>query len=167
MVKVCVDVDYRDDQAVAAAVLFHDWGDATAAGRIVQPIAPIEPYQPGAFYRRELPCLLAVLRQVSEPFDLVVVDGYVWLEDEMHPGLGGHLYAALGGQVPVVGVAKTCFTSARAAVAVQRGHLATRPLYVTAAGIIVSEASERVRQMHGLHRIPTLLKLVDRVCRDA
>ncbi|MFO0925851.1 MAG: endonuclease V [Gemmataceae bacterium] len=166
MVKVCVDVDYREDQAVAAAVLFHDWGDPTAAGRIVQTICPVAAYEPGAFYRRELPCLMAVLGQVSDPLELVIVDGYVWLQDETRPGLGAHLHAALEGKVPVVGVAKTCFTSAKGAVAVVRGCLASRPLYVTAVGVDVTEAAERVRGMHGPHRIPTLLKLVDRVCRD-
>lgn len=166
MVKVCVDVDYREDQAVAAAVLFHDWSDPTAAGRIVQTICPVAAYEPGAFYRRELPCLMAVLGQVSDPLELVIVDGYVWLEDETRPGLGAHLHAALEANVPVVGVAKTRFTSAKGAVAVVRGCLASRPLYVTAVGVDVTEAAERVRGMHGSHRIPTLLKLVDRVCRD-
>ena len=33
--KACVDVDYRDDHAVAACVLFRDWGDAEPADTLV------------------------------------------------------------------------------------------------------------------------------------
>lgn len=111
MIKVCVDVDYRADEAMAAAVLFRNWDDDTPAGEVVRRVAGIEPYVPGAFYRRELPCLLAVLADVPEPVELVVIDGYVWVGDESQPGLGARLHQALGGQVPVIGVAKTQFTS--------------------------------------------------------
>jgi deoxyribonuclease V len=160
----CVDVDYRDQEAVAACVLFDRWTDAVAAGHHVQRITQVEPYEPGQFYRRELPCLLAVLGQVSEPLDAVVVDGYVWLRDETHPGLGGHLYAALDRAIPVIGVAKTRFTSAGPARAVLRGN-SQRALWVTAAGLDVDMAAEHIRAMHGRFRIPTLLKEVDQLCR--
>jgi deoxyribonuclease V len=163
----CVDVDYRDSEAAAACVLFRDWTDEHAAGQLVQAISGVAAYVPGEFYRRELPCLLAVLDRVTEPLDLVVVDGYVWLGDQTHPGLGAHLYEALERRVKVVGVAKTRFASARLAVPVVRGESATRPLFVTAAGMAVEEAAEAVRSMYGPHRIPTLLRQVDRLCRTA
>jgi deoxyribonuclease V len=159
----CVDVDYRGDEAQAACVLLRDW-DADSAGVCVERIAGVAPYQPGQFYRRELPCLLAVLAQVKDPLDAVVVDGYVWLHDGA-PGLGAHLYEALGRAVPVVGVAKTRFASPAAA-AVVRGT-SRRPLYVTAAGMDLADAAERVRRMHGSFRIPTWLKKVDQLCRQA
>jgi deoxyribonuclease V len=165
--KACVDVDYRDGEALVACVLFRDWTDAAAAGQLVQPVTGVADYVPGEFYRRELPCLLAVLCRVADPIDLVVVDGYVWLADETEPGLGAHLYEALQRRVPVVGVAKTRFASARLAVPVVRGESATRPLFVTAVGMDVNEAAEAVRVMHGPHRIPTLLRQVDRLCRTA
>jgi deoxyribonuclease V len=57
----CVDVDYRAAGAVAACVLFRSWSDADSAGELVQAIADVEAYQPGQFYRREMPCLLSVL----------------------------------------------------------------------------------------------------------
>ena len=100
----CVDVDYRDEGAVAACVLFGDWADERPTAERVERIARVEPYQPGQFYRRELPCLLAVLGPVAEGLEAVVIDGYVWLRDEDTPGLGGHLYEALSRAVPVVGV---------------------------------------------------------------
>jgi deoxyribonuclease V len=167
MVKACVDVDYREDQAIAACVLFHDWADSAPAQQIVEHVQGIAPYVPGQFYKRELPCLLAVLHKVSASLDLVVIDGYVWLVDECHPGLGAHLHEALGRRVPVIGVAKTRFASAVLAVPILRGETATRPLFVTAAGMDVNEAARCVQGMHGPHRLPTLIKLADMLCRGA
>jgi deoxyribonuclease V len=100
----CVDVDYRGPGACAACVLLGDWADADSAGEEVEHLGAVAPYQPGAFYRRELPCLLAVLARVRDPLDAVVVDGYVWLGGGT-PGLGAHLHEALGRAVPVVGEA--------------------------------------------------------------
>ena len=160
----CVDVDYRDREAVAACVLFRAWTDGDSAGEEVERLPQVEPYQPGQFYRRELPCLLAVLGKVPAPLAAVVVDGYVWLGDETSPGLGGHLYAALGRAVPVIGVAKTRFAGAVLARPVVRGT-SRRPLWVTAAGIDPATAVRHVAGMHGPFRIPTLLKRVDQLCR--
>jgi deoxyribonuclease V len=162
----CVDVDYRDHEAVAACVLLRAWEDDTSANELVERIGRVEPYEPGQFYRRELPCLLAVLGKVSVPLEAVVVDGYVWLGGEDAPGLGGHLHAAMGEIVPVVCVAKAHFAGARAARAVLRGG-SRRPLYVTAAGMDVEEAARHVAGMHGPFRIPTMLKRVDQLCQQA
>lgn len=160
----CVDVDYRASGAVAACVLFREWSDGTAARETVVPIATVEEYEPGKFYRRELPCLLSVLEAAGGAPDVVVVDGYVWLADEREPGLGAHLHEALGGRSAVVGVAKTRFMRATLAHEVLRGT-SRHPLFVTAAGMDADEAARHVGQMHGPHRIPTLLKRVDQLCR--
>jgi deoxyribonuclease V len=162
----CVDVDYRDPEAFAACVLFRAWPDEQPAGERVERIASVEAYQPGQFYKRELPCLLAVLCATRAPLEAVLVDGYVWLRDEQSPGLGAHLYEALGRAVPVIGVAKSRFASAGAAREVRRGD-SRRPLYVSAAGLDVEEAARCVQRMHGPHRVPTLLKRVDLLCRGA
>jgi deoxyribonuclease V len=162
----CVDVDYRDEGAVAACVVFRSWPDEAPASESTERIASVAPYQPGQFYKRELPCLLAVLRAVLArgPLEAVVVDGYVWL-GEGRPGLGAHLHEALEEKVPVIGVAKTRFASARDAREVVRGD-SERPLFVTAAGVDVEAAAERVRSMHGPYRVPTLLRRVDQLCRS-
>lgn len=159
----CVDVDYRPHGAVAACVLFRAWSDADSAAERVQAIAQVEPYQPGQFYRRELPCLLSVLTGMAETLEAIVVDGYVWLE-EQKPGLGAHLYEALGRTVPVIGVAKTRFAGAAAA-AVERGE-SRRPLYVSAAGLDPLTAARHIQSMHGAYRMPTLLRRVDQLCRQ-
>ncbi|MBC8135701.1 MAG: endonuclease V [Fibrella sp.] len=161
------DVDYHSDgTAVAACVTADDWADAVPTGEYTTHIAAVAPYEPGQFYRRELPCLLAVLQTLPVPPTVCVVDGYVWLGDESKPGLGAHLFNALGGTVPVIGVAKTRFAGAEPVAEVAHGETATtRPLYVSAVGLSLADAAENVRQMHGAFRLPTLIKRVDSLCR--
>ncbi|UQN07001.1 endonuclease V [Deinococcus sp. QL22] len=163
----CVDVDYREDgSARTAALLFQHWSDELETELRLHTVPLAAPYEPGAFYKRELPCLLPVLEPLAPELAAIVIDGYVTLDAEGSPGLGWHLFQALGGAVPVIGVAKTAFRGSAHAQAVQRGS-ALRPLYVTAAGIDVLDAAEHLRQMAGPYRMPTLLGRVDRACRAA
>lgn len=159
-----LDVAYGTDRAAAAAVLFRDWTDdaPTAEHTAIGPIAA--EYRSGELWRRELPHLLAVLERAG-PLDLVVVDAHVWLATGK-AGLGAHLWRALEEKVPVVGVAKEAFAGNDAAIAVLRGT-SRRALFVSAAGTDAAEAAERVRAMHGAHRLPTLLQRVDALSRDA
>lgn len=162
----CTDVDYRmDDSARAAAVFFESWADEKPALERVERLANVAPYQAGQFYQRELPCLLAVLDGHLQGLNAVIIDGYVTLDTAGRSGLGQHLFEALGGQIPVIGVAKTAFQGSPHAAQVLRGTSQT-PLYITAAGTGVQEAAQHIREMHGAHRMPTLLKRVDRLCRE-
>ncbi|MEZ4394912.1 MAG: endonuclease V [Polyangiales bacterium] len=161
-----LDVDYRDDGSARAALVgFARWDDPAPTRELVTPVADVAAYEPGAFYKRELPCLLAALREAAEPASCVVVDGHVWLRRDDDAGLGAHLWRALGCATPVVGVAKQRFDAGVAA-PVLRGA-SERPLWVTAAGVEAAWACARLREMHGDHRIPTLLKRVDALCRGA
>ncbi|PRP93602.1 endonuclease V [Enhygromyxa salina] len=168
----CIDVDYRQAAdgeptvAIAACVVLQSWLASEAVAEVVHRIDSVPVYVPGEFYRRELPCVLAVLEQVVQRIHLVVVDGYVVLDEAGTLGLGGHLHAALGGDVAVVGVAKSPFRGNEAAIEVVRGE-GKRPLYVTALGVEPAVAAEDLRRMHGRFRLPTMLKRVDRLCRDA
>ncbi|MDR3633483.1 MAG: endonuclease V [Isosphaeraceae bacterium] len=126
---------------------------------------PVEPYEPSQFFRRELPSLLAVLCRVATPLETVVIDGYVWLHDEDKPGLGAHLYEALGKRTPIIGVAKTPFAGARQAGAVVRGT-SQRPLFMTAANLELGTACRSIQRMHGAFRLPTLLKRLDQLSRQ-
>jgi deoxyribonuclease V len=159
----CLDVDYRDTEGFAAGVVFRDWPDARATEERVVRITDVQPYEAGQFFRRELPCLLAILRTLP-PVETVIVDGYVWLDGPSKPGLGAHLHQALDGRVAVIGVAKTKFRGADGVCEVTRGT-SKRPLFVTAAGMEPEAAAEFVRSMHGKYRIPTLLARVDYLCR--
>ncbi len=161
----CVDVCYKDDSARAACVTIQEWEDAAPIGEYVLDIDKVEPYVPGQFYRRELPCVLAILVKVGAGSEIVVIDGYVWLDANQKKGLGGYLYEALGQTVPVIGVAKTRFATATSAVRILRGS-SDRPLFITSAGIDQTTAADCIRRMHGHNRIPTLLKRVDRLSRS-
>jgi deoxyribonuclease V len=161
-----VDAQYADDTAAVACVTFHDWADSIAAAEYSSRLPAAEAYAPGEFFRRELPCILSALRLFPEPPTLVLIDGYVWLDDEGRKGLGAHLFEALGGTVAVVGVAKRSFRGAKHAAPVLRGE-SQQHLFVTAEGISLEAAVAGVQSMHGPFRIPTLLKRVDRLCREA
>ena len=73
----CLDVDYRDSHAVAACVLIPEWHASRPAAEWTTIVNDVAPYEPGAFYKRELPCLLATLAQSPHPIDVVVIDAYV------------------------------------------------------------------------------------------
>jgi len=162
----CLDVDYRASACAAAGVLFQHWTDEVAAAELthVHPEPPAN-YEPGHFYLRELPHLLRLLALLPARPSLILVDGFVFLEDE-RPGLGAHLYSALGEHVPVIGVAKRPYRRATSAVPVLRGQSQV-PLWVSAAGTPLDRAAAALASMHGDHRIPTLLRRVDRLARDA
>lgn len=154
-----LDVRYDDAASTgfAGAVVFEHWEDAVAVADYTDTFNGIEPYVPGKFFKRELPCLLAVLKKAREPVGLIIVDGFVSLGDK--PGLGMHLWEALGRKVPVVGVAKASFRHATPL------GSSKRPLFVSAVGIDPLVAAESIRTMHGSNRIPTLLKRVDQLTR--
>jgi deoxyribonuclease V len=157
------DVQYDDARSVAtaAAVVFAQWTDAVPTGECTTLIQNIQPYIPGEFFRRELPCLITVIAQIRERLDLLIVDGYVTLDGK--PGLGQHLFDHFAQRIPVIGVAKTRFHTAPA-VEVFRG-VSRSPLHITAIGIDPAQAANHIQQMHGPHRIPTLLKRVDQLAR--
>ena len=157
------DVQYAETSARAACVLAPDWADAVAASTVTAEVSPIAAYEPGAFYKRELPCLLAVLQKAG-PVQAVVVDGYVWLDDAGTPGLGAHLHEALGRGVPVVGIAKTSFKGSTMAAKLERPG-SVKPLFVTAAGVPLSTALGWAQRLHGPFRRPTLLGAVDQLAR--
>lgn len=159
----CVDVAYSPEQAAVGCVLFQDWTDATATLEVTRQCPAADAYRSGEFYRRELPCLMAVLDELQSHIRAVIVDGYVWLDADGTPGLGARLHAALGARIPVVGVAKTAFRGAPA-LEIRRGR-SQRPLFVSAAGMPVDEAASGVSAMSGAFRIPTLLARADALGR--
>ena len=164
-VIACTDVHYTNTRAIAACILFHDWSDAHPDLAITERVDNPAPYEPGRFYLRELPALLSVISKltVRRP-EVIIIDGYVWLGDWDHPGLGAHLHQALGETAAVIGVAKNPFRPGPAIQPVKRGA-SVRPLYVSAAGMDLSEAAAWIVELHGEFRVPTLLKRVDRLCR--
>lgn len=162
--NIALDVQYDDktDTALVGAVAFEKWNAPFPDHEWTIPITGLHEYIPGQFYKRELPCLLAALKAAPVQPSLVIVDGHVWLQ-EGHPGLGKYLYDALGRTIPVIGVAKRRFNEGCAYEWRRPGT--KNPLFVTVTGMDEVAARGLLTQMHGVYRIPTLLKRVDSLAR--
>jgi deoxyribonuclease V len=167
MLKAAVDVFYREQSAKAVCILFNDWTSTGIFSTHRSMVREVAAYEPGAFYKRKLPCILNVLQQVNLSLvDAVVVDGYVYLDEAGKKGLGAHLYEALQRKLPVIGVAKTAFhQNGRQVVSVYRGQ-SSRPLFVTAAGMNIQEAAAAIQSMAGAYRLPDLLQRLDRMTKE-
>ena len=159
-----LDVQYNgDSDGLVACIGFENWDDEKPSYAKTHFIEKIEPYEAGSFYKRELPCLLEALKDLDD-IECVVVDGYVWLGEVGHDGLGMYLYYALAESVPIIGVAKTPFSGTPKGCEILRGE-SLKPLFVTSIDKELEEAKSAIFSMHGKYRIPTLLKEVDGLCR--
>lgn len=161
------DTYYYEDYANTVCIAFEDWKSDREVEVFTEQITISSEYESGSFYKRELPCILSLLDKiVLKEEDIIVVDGYVTLDNDGKIGLGGHLYEALAGKIPIVGVAKNEFTAPDSQRrSILRGDSKT-PLFVTAKGIDVDQAKLKVENMHGPYRIPTLLKKLDQLSRE-
>lgn len=161
---LAIDVDYHEDNtAKVAGVLFENWEDKEAKQVYISHIEYVNAYISGEFYKRELPCILDILEEVTQELDYIVVDSYVYLNEKR--GLGAYLYDALNKKIKIVGVAKSAFRDISSNTHLYRGE-SKKPLYITSAGVDVEIAKKFVSTMHGKYRFPTLLKEVDRLCRE-
>ncbi len=162
--KLAVDVQYDTEGALAAAVAFDEWNAPEATKTYTSRIQHVEKAAPGQPWSRELPCLLQLLREHALQPEVIVIDGFVYLDAQETPGLGQHLHHALGGLVQVIGISKTAMAVTPEQFEVFREE-ETAPVIVTSVGIELGAAKARVRSMHGRRRIPTLMKLVARIAK--
>jgi len=163
---IALDVQYALDKANVACISFDGWQAANPNGFFAVRCENINPYEPGSFYKRELPCLITAIDLHKKIYGclpkVIVIDGYCDLNNGK-PGLGRHLFDALSNSdVVVIGVAKSYF-DCDAAVKVSRGN--TKPLYVTAINMQVDIAANYIRNMYGDNRIPDILKYADSAAR--
>jgi deoxyribonuclease V len=163
--NAALDVHYLHDRASAACVTFESWTDSEASEVFRVSVPGVRPYRPGHFFQRELSPLLAVLEEAGEEFSHIIIDGYVHLK-ENKMGLGAHLHEALRYPVVIIGVAKNPLSIADRFEAIHRGRSA-KPLFISSIGCSVDEAAAIVVDMHGPFRIPTFLRLADRLAREA
>ncbi|MFT5525104.1 MAG: deoxyribonuclease V [Pirellulaceae bacterium] len=140
----CVDVQYDGNRARAACVVFDTWTAPKPQQELVCDIEDVADYIPGQFYLREMPCVQQVIAPLLGDLDLLIIDGYVYLDESNSPGLGAHLYEALDRQLPIVGVAKTSFKGSKHAAHVTRNG-SSRPLYLTAIGTDLDEAADNAK----------------------
>ncbi|MEZ0609898.1 endonuclease V [Fibrella sp. WM1] len=164
---LAVDAYYLDNTAKVVGILVKDWTDPTPYLTESTIIHGINDYEPGAFYKRELPCLIKFLEKIDLSLvTIIVIDGFIFLDDTNKKGLGAYLYDYLTCSIPVIGVAKSSFLSAEtSAIKVWRRD-SKNPLFVTAVGIELSQAAAHVRSMAGNYRIPTLLKTLDQETKN-
>ena len=162
--KLAIDVHFGGEGARAAAVAFDAWDSPEATRTYTSQVPHIEKARPGELDLRGLPCIIQLLREHALEPDLVLIDGFVDLDAKETPGLGRHLYHALGGRAAVIGVSKSSNPALPPQFEVFR-EAEARPLLVTSVGINIGAAKAGLRAMHGRKRVPTLLKLVARIAR--
>jgi len=161
------DTYYFDQKAKTICLEFAEWNEDKNFKIHSEIIDNVEEYIPGEFYKRELPCILSLSKQIDlSTIDVIIVDGFVYLNDENKYGLGGYLYEKLNKEIPIIGVAKTNFASIeKNKKALYRGD-SKKPLYITSIGIDLDEAYKKVESMAGEYRFPTLLKELDRLTKE-
>lgn len=167
MYKCAIDVYYGKNTAKTVGILFKDWLDTKPSYIYSKSISGMEPYEPGAFYKRELPCIIGILEEIDlSDLEVLIIDGYVYLDDQNTPGLGAHVFNYLKEAIPVIGVAKTKFNNnTKNVLEVTRGQ-SNRPLYITAIGMPVERAAACIKNMAGAFRIPSLLKQLDQISKE-
>ena len=161
------DTYYYQNKAKTVCLSFEDWYNENKYETYSETLSEIEEYVSGEFYKRELPCILSLLAKIElEKVETIIVDGFVYLNDENKFGLGGYLYESLNKRIPVIGVAKRDFaTIEKNRDVVYRGK-SNNPLFVTSIGIELKIASKKIKEMNGEFRIPTLLKELDKLTRE-
>ncbi|MGG5207472.1 endonuclease V [Chryseobacterium sp. MIQD13] len=160
------DTYYYEDHANTVCIAFEDWTSENESDILTEKTDISSEYESGAFYKRELPCILSLLKKIElKEGDIIIVDGYVTLDNDGKIGLGGYLYEALEQEYAIIGIAKNEFASPDSQRrSVLRGESKT-PLFLTAKGADVDEILLKVAQMHGSYRIPSLLKKLDQLSR--
>jgi deoxyribonuclease V len=162
---LAIDVQYDNDRAVAAGVMFETWSDQSPIQEYTSLCDDIADYEPGSFYKRELPCILKLLQDHDLKPHTIVIDGFVYLDSSNKAGLGKHLYTSINETIEIVGVAKSKYPSVSSEWEVFRGD-SKKPLYVTTTSTDLDSVKELVLNMDGKYRIPTLLKRADQLCRE-
>ena len=121
--KVYIDVYYYIDPktnkeyARTVAGLFKSYQDPKFEKIVITRTDDIAEYEPGNFYKRELPPILDVLKEIKRlgyNLKTIIVDGFVHMAENdgtsYHAGLGKRLEYALQGteleDVEIIGVAK-------------------------------------------------------------
>ncbi|MGE0623260.1 MAG: endonuclease V [Pseudomonadales bacterium] len=173
-----LDCAFEADRVLAVGVLWD-----LAAGRVLETrgaAVPLTfPYVPGLLSFRELPALLAVVRRIAGPVDVILCDG----QGIAHPrrfGIASHLGVIVGR--PAVGCAKSRLTGRHEPVPEHRGasvplvaektgerlgsvlrtRTGVRPLYVSPGHLADFDGAERLVLACGAgYRLPEPTRLAD------
>jgi deoxyribonuclease V len=162
-----LDTYYYDDKGKTVCLSFEDWNNEENYLIYSETISDIQEYVSGEFYKRELPCILSLLTKIDlTEVKTIIIDGFVFLNDEDKFGLGAYLYHKLNKEIPIIGVAKRDFETINTnRKELYRGN-SKNPLFITSIGIELNLATKKIEEMKGEFRIPTLLKEVDRLTKE-
>lgn len=160
--KLILDVGYSQNSAKTVGGTFINWEDAKLKSISSKIMGNVNEYESGKFYKRELPCIIDFLSEVDlKIIDTIIIDGFVYLNDEYEKGLGYYLFEHLNKLIPIVGVAKSnYYKNEKNTIKILRGN-SKRPLFISAVGMDLVIAADSIHHMHGTHRIPNLIKEVD------
>ena len=163
---LAIDAYYKETKAQVVGVLFN-WEDENPKNILVETVERVEEYIPGEFYKRELPCLLKIVEKVNlSDLEAIIVDGHVYVDNEKY-GLGGRVYEHLHCQVPVIGIAKSSFYANKdMTIEIYRGKSKT-PLYISSIGTDLNDVAEKIINMKGEYRMPTILKTLDNLTKES
>ncbi|WP_412468368.1 endonuclease V [Pedobacter sp. KLB.chiD] len=164
---LALDVHYKDDASAKSVGILFNWNDVQPKEILIEYVRETEEYIPGEFYKRELPCLLKTIERVNlADLQGIVIDGYIYINNEKGFGLGGHLWQTLNKQIPIIGVAKNFYHgNTKTVQQIYRGE-SKKPLYISSVGIDLELASNLIEQMKGEFRIPDLLKQLDVITKQ-
>ena len=158
------DTQYEDTSATTSGIILANWHDLQPQKSLVYHTTNVAEYVPGQFYKRELPCILGLLRGYNLKPDYILIDGHAYLDGSSVMGLGAHLFEALGGRSKIIGVAKSRFKDMPEKYALYRGQSQT-PLWVTTAGMDTEIAKQNIAAMSGEHRLPAMIRRADQLAR--
>ena len=163
---IAIDVHYRK-LAKTVAISFKDWESEEIIDIKKSLTSYSSEYISGEFYKRELPCIEEILNQFSKSeIELIIIDGYVTLNEVGKFGLGAYLFEKLNSKIPIIGVAKKKFSEAsNNQIKITRGT-SKNPLFITSIGIDLKKSAYLIKNMKGQYRIPDLLKLVDQKSKE-
>ncbi|WP_237275134.1 endonuclease V [Tenacibaculum ovolyticum] len=165
---IAFDTYYYENKAKTIGVSFNKWKNDKPIEIYSEIIEGIAAYEPGSFYKREMPCILSLLKKIDlNDVQFIIVDGYVILDDDGKYGLGGHLYEELGEKIPIIGVAKSGYDSNKLNSKALLRRESKKPLYISAIGIELNLAFEYIKSMHGNYRMPTLLQIMDTKTKES
>lgn len=170
-VCLILDVFYfeKDNQTFAnvAGIRFRGGKDFEIYSEHTMIVENVAPYESGQFYKREMPCLLALIEKINQtklPYQVIIIDGFVHLADDK-AGLGKHLYDNLSDKKPIIGIAKNPFYGIDDSHAVYRGT-SKHPLYVTTQDFELPIAKDWVKNLQGHFRLPDIVNQVDKLSRQ-
>lgn len=160
---------FEANKANTICLAFENWEDENPKHQFSEIKDGVSEYIPGEFYKRELPCILSLLDKIKSEIDeisTIIIDGFVYLDDNKKAGLGKHLFDSLNEKIPVIGVAKTNYATVQKEKKELKRGTSETPLYISSVRIDLETAAGLIKKMHGNYRIPTLLKKVDTLTRQ-